>query len=141
MSYVSVGAAIAALLSALLTWYFGGVPRPGRVSVRSKRNISMSTFGIVFALPAPSVPSDVASRELTVKTDGAPDVVKTYAGPATASDELTFNLNDSIHATLVDIDAAGNRSAPSPSFDYKVVDDVPPTQPGQIGIASKKQLS
>lgn len=96
-------------------------------------------FQIVFAFPAPGA-SDVVQRELSVTVNGAdPPLIRTYSN-VMQSDTWDFQENDSLACTLTDIDNAGNRSQPSSVFNYDVVDDVPPPQPAELGIASKTEV-
>ncbi len=100
----------------------------------------MAKFGIVFALPTPGA-SDVAQRELTVTVNGGdPPLVQTMQGAVLVSDEMVFTDADELSVTLVDIDEHGNRSQPSAAFSYSVVDDVPPPQPGDLGVSAKRQI-
>ncbi len=115
-------------------------PRPGRVSLYSKREVDMAKFGLKFSLPAPGA-SDVAERELTMTVNGGdPPTVKTYPGDALVTEELVFDADDNVSLTLVDIDGSGNRSQPSAGFTLTVTDDVPPPQPGELGVAEKRQV-
>jgi hypothetical protein len=118
-------------------------PRPGRVFLASKRETEMAKFGLKFGLP-PAGASDVTqggSRELSITVGGqdVPQVV-TLPGAAMETDELTFESDAVLSLTLVDIDKSGNRSQPSAIFNYTVVDDVAPPQPGQLSVAAKRQL-
>jgi hypothetical protein len=90
----------------------------------------MNHLGIKFPLPTPAQP--VAARELTVVTNGQG---RTYTLPGSAlfSDELIFTAEDTYAVSLVDIDANGNRSVPSPAFHGNVADDLRPDRPGEIG--------
>ena len=100
----------------------------------------MANFGYTFALP-PVGSVDVISRELTVTVNGGdPPQVVTLPGAALLTDEMVFNADDKLVITLVDIDGHGNRSQASAAFSYDVVDDVPPPQPGELGVQDKRQL-
>ncbi len=100
----------------------------------------MATFGIKFALP-PAGASDVNQRELTVTVNGGdPPLARTYPGPVTESDEWVFNDADHLTVVLVDVDGKGNRSQPSSAFNYDVIDDVAPPQPGELAVSSKRQI-
>jgi hypothetical protein len=110
------------------------------VSLGEKKELGMSQFGLKFTLPAPGA-SDVATRELTITVNGGdPPQVKLYPGATLVTDEMIFNQDDTLSITLVDVDGAGNRSPASAAFVYTVTDDVPPPQPGSVGVTDKRQI-
>lgn len=88
--------------------------------------MSHKHIGIKLQLPKPAQP--VERRELTITNKGES---KTYLlpGSATMSDEMVFTDEDSFKATLVDIDAHGNRSLPSDSLSVNVKEDMRPAKP------------
>ena len=132
-------------LSVNVFHHYGGgkpPPRPRMVSVGllTKRQFGMTTFGFKVVLPPPGA-SDVTQRELTITVNGGdPPLVKVYAGDALLTDELVFNADDKLVMTLVDIDGHANRSPASAAFSYAVIDDVPPPQPGALGVQDKRQI-
>jgi hypothetical protein len=113
-------------------------PRPERVSLANTRQITMTQFGITFALPPVGAP-DVATRELTTTVNGVSSIVA-MTGQPTISDEVVFNLNDDVTVTLVDIDGSGNHSPASAPFTFVVTDTVPPPTPGTLSQASVRQI-
>src|SRR5262245_5526338 len=115
-------------------------PRPRRVNLAQKEELTMSQFGIKFGLPAPGA-SDVAQRELTVTVNGGdPPLVRTYAGATLTTDQWIFSTGDVVSASLIDIDGSNNRSQPSAAYVFAVTDDVAPPAPGQLGVAEKVQI-
>lgn len=120
-------------------------PRPRRVSLGQKSQYTgdgnVAKFGIKFNFPTPGS-SDVVTRELTItKNGGDPPEVRTYPTETTVTDEMVFDAGDKLSLTLVDVDGAANRSQASAAFVYEVVDDVPPPQPGNLGVAEKRQIN
>jgi hypothetical protein len=107
------------------------VSRPGRLKVHVvKEEDGMLYF--VFSLPVPGA-ADVATRELTVSIAGADPVTVSPAIGDTESQEFSGNDNDTIHAELVDIDDADNRSTPS-VYEGVLTDTLAPPQPGELGV-------
>src|SRR5215471_7325079 len=87
-------------------------PRPRRVSLAEKVQVSMAQFAIKFGLPAPGA-SDVAQREVTVTVNGGdPPLVRSYPEATDITDEWIFNASDQVSVSLVDIDLHSNRSQP-----------------------------
>ena len=104
----------------------------------------MATFGYTFNLP-PKGASDVAKRELTFKfSDGREPVTAVANDDVDALVSKEFPFGDegepTITVVLQDVDQKGNVSGASPEFSFKVVDDVAPPAPGQLGVASKRQI-
>ncbi len=100
----------------------------------------MSQFAVKFGLPPVGV-SDVAQRELTVTVNGGdPPLMRSYDGQPLETDEWEFAQDSVLNVSLVDIDSSGNRSQPSASFNVTINDDVPPPQPGELNLLSKRQL-
>lgn len=131
----------------VLIWTWGrqvGPARPGKVSIHSKEELSMSNFGYTFSLPAPEKPTDVKKRELQLTVAGV------VQEPILAVDDPTVLISNQVvlsdegepdvDVSLIDTDAKGNASSPSAPFSFKVTDDIPPATPGQLGIASKVQI-
>lgn len=100
----------------------------------------MHKFGLTFALPEPGA-ADVTTRELTITVSGQDTpIVQKLAGVAKESDQAIFDKDAELSVTLVDIDDSGNRSPASAAFVYKVIDDIAPPAPGQLGVASKVEI-
>lgn len=122
----------------------GPPPQPPRPFLIKKEQIGMSiryTVGI-----HPTLASDTASREVTIQhfdAAGNPLAPEVQSLPADA-DRVVFlaEPGNRWDATVIDIDGAGNRSTPSPTFSEPlVVDDIAPPQPqGFTGIISKEQV-
>ena len=124
-----------------LKWILGlfTPPKPGRITLASKKELGMTRFGIKFQLPAPGA-SDVATRELSIAVNDQPATLTTVPGNTLVTDELTFNAGDLLTVMLTDIDGAGNRSPQSDPFHYTVVDDIAPPQPPAPVISAKRQI-
>src|SRR5262245_52350620 len=115
-------------------------PRPRRVNLAQKEELTMSQFGIKFGLPAPGA-SDVAQRELTVTVNGGdPPLVRTYPGATLTTDEWVLTSGDEVSVTLVDIDGHSNRSQPSAAYNFEVTDSVAPPARGQVGVTEMRQI-
>ncbi len=99
----------------------------------------MTQFGLIFSLP-PVGAADVATRELSVTVNGAAPALTPLPGQPLLTPEMVFDQDDQLLIVLTDVDGAGNRSLPSNPFSYAVVDDVPPPQPGELGVSAKRQL-
>lgn len=105
--------------------------RPGWLALRvTKEENGMLTFVIV--LP-PSESSDVVTRELSVAVAGGPATIESVSTSAAESSSYNGEQGDAIHAELVDIDDAGNRSEPS-VFDGTLEDTLAPPAPGALGV-------
>jgi hypothetical protein len=118
-------------------------PRPHKPSLAEKVQMenSVADFGIKLSLPVPGA-SDVATRLLTVTVNGGdPPILQTLLGSALVSDQLVLHDNDTVVATLVDVDGHNNHSPASAAFSFTVIDDVAPPAPGALGIAEKVQLN
>lgn len=81
----------------------------------------------------PVVDHDVVARELSAVVDGVVQPVAVFPGTATELGSVTAPQNASVVLVLVDIDDAGNRSAPA-VVDFVAVDTLPPAQPGSFGV-------
>jgi hypothetical protein len=98
---------------------------------------SMLTFSIT--LPPPGA-NDVVSRQLTIARDDTTDepTVITLPGDATESADMTGEQGLTVLAQLIDIDDAGNQSAPS-NATFVLADTIAPPAPGALGIAVKAE--
>lgn len=135
------------VLGLVLIWTWDRRKRPtqpGKVSIYSKEELGMAKFGYTFNVPAPATPADVAKREFEFTVAGV--VQPREVAVANVGDLISkeFVFEDAgepeISVVLIDSDAKGNASAPSKPFTFKVTDDIGPAQPGEIGIASKRQI-
>lgn len=116
----------------------GVLPRPGKVHLRSRQltGVPNMPFEIFATLPPAANPADVAKRVLTVAVDGGPEA-ENDVDPAVTEFKFPANyeVGQKLTGALMDVDAAGNKSAPS-VFDYTVTDTTPPDQPGPITFRS-----
>jgi len=122
-----------------LTQWLRRLRPPGNILIHRKRQIDMSQFGITFSLPEASA-ADVTTQELTVTWGSEAATTTTYDATATTTDEYIGELPATIATSLVNIDAAGNRSTPAEQS-FSEVDDVAPPEPGLVGIAAKRQIA
>ena len=107
------------------------IRKPGKVSF----TCSQGEFGMLqfcLCLPEQSC-HDVVSRELTVSVGGAEPVVFTLEANASEQSGFEGLHGDLVAGSLVDVDAAGNRSEPS-VFSFTLVDTFPPPAPGEVGL-------
>lgn len=82
----------------------------------------------------PVVDSDVVKRLLTIVVDGVDQ--GTSELPADAADKLSvFSVDQgaTVVLTLVDVDDAGNESAPA-VVEFVAADTLPPAQPNGLGV-------
>lgn len=86
----------------------------------------------VITLP-PTTTADTVARELVVTVGDSEPAVLAPDITAVESAGLSGSDNAAVHAGLVDIDDAGNRSQAS-VLDAVLADTIAPPQPGQMGI-------
>lgn len=106
-------------------------PRPGALSVRLLRGENpMLVYGVT--LPAPG-DATVVTRELSqVVNGGTPTVVTLKVGDP--DPEVKVADKDDVVLTLVDVDAVGNKSIPSPELHFVAADTIPPAAPGALSV-------
>lgn len=90
----------------------------------------MLQFKIV--LPPPGA-ADVVGRDLTVVIGSGEPTLQTLDGDALEATGFEGNDNDSVTATLVDVDDAGNHSPPS-TAQTTLTDTIPPPAPEALGF-------
>lgn len=113
------------------------VPKPGKVSFHiSQGEEDMLKFCV--CLP-PKGASDVQTRELCVSINDAEPVKKLVDADTLHVDEFVGNHGDVVTGYLVDIDGAGNVSAPR-LFKFDLVDTIAPPMPGDIGLMVLEQV-
>jgi hypothetical protein len=79
------------------------------------------------------VDADVVSRELTVTVNGVESTVVTAAGTATDLGSVDVPQDSKVVLSLVDIDDAGNKSAPA-TVEFTALDTLAPAQPGGFNV-------
>ncbi len=122
--WISTASAVLKLRRTLL------VPICFHVSLRKKTMADILTYTVT---AGPATDSDVVSRTVTVSINGeAPDIQKYPADTLTFS-PLVVSEGDNVVMTLVDIDNAGNPSAPA-VVEFVAADTLPPSQPGGFGL-------
>ena len=105
--------------------------RPGRMGLHLLREEN-GMLQFVLTLP-PRTAADTMSRELSVSVGGGEIVVINPDIADTESEEFSGADNASVHAELIDIDDAGNRSQAS-ILDAVLTDTIAPPQPGVMAI-------
>jgi len=99
----------------------------------------MGTKLKVQVLLPPVVDSDVVSREFSVAVDGDENPITTKLTPTAPSQSFLIPANTKITVTLVDVDAAGNRSLPKVQS-FTPVDTIAPHQPGDLQFKVLEQV-
>lgn len=89
----------------------------------------------------PAAGTDVETREFTVAVEGRPDMVTTLPKSALLA-QFGAPQDSLVKLSLVDIDDAGNRSAPS-VLSFKAIDTLPPAAPGglQATLVSEEEVA
>lgn len=103
--------------------------RPGSVShVQTGRVGNMLHYKLTLPALDPVGSADVVTRRLTV--NGA---TQEFNRDQTEVDGFSGEQGSTVEGTLVDIDDAGNESAPS-AFSFVLTDTIPPSQPQEVGL-------
>lgn len=106
--------------------------RPVGFSVHLTREVD---FMLVYSVTAaPAVDSDTVKRVLTVTINGEVQSTTEYPAPAASFSEVSASHGDQVVLTLVDVDEAGNESAPA-VVTFTAADTLPPSQPGEFGVS------
>jgi hypothetical protein len=82
---------------------------------------------------APVVDGDVVERLLTIVVNGEDQGTAAFPATATELSAFTVPQDANVVLTLVDVDDAGNKSAPA-VVEFVAVDTLPPAQPGVITV-------
>ncbi len=82
---------------------------------------------------APVTEGDVVSRELSVVINGLEQPVVSFPGYAVDLGVIDVPQDAEVVLRLVDVDDAGNRSAPA-EVSFVATDTVPPAAPGGLGV-------
>ena len=82
---------------------------------------------------APVVDGDVVARLLTLVVNGEDRGTSTFPATATELDVVTVPQDSNVVLTLVDVDDAGNKSAPA-VVEFVAADTIAPAQPGAITV-------
>lgn len=82
---------------------------------------------------APVTDGDVVSRELSVVVNGLEQPVVSFPGYAVDLGVVVVPQDAEVVLRLVDVDDAGNRSAPA-EVSFVAKDTVPPAAPGSLGV-------
>lgn len=125
---------IAVALEGLLQHVLDKVlPNPGPLILVVTGENGMLKFKIV--LPAlPPEPNDIVSGELTVTVDGASTVHPTTKDQTEVLD-LEGNEDVAVTASFAYLDNKGNKSVHPSTLSEVLTDDVPPPNPGELGIS------
>lgn len=91
-------------------------------------------------LPQLDPGSDVSERKIRAHVEGGDTLVAPTAADATTGWTEWLDEGVTVALDLVDVDDAGNESAPSdPTGPFVVVDEVAPAQPGSLTIRGSEQ--
>lgn len=82
---------------------------------------------------APVVDGDVVERLLTIVVNGEDQGTAVFPAAATELSAFTVPQDANVVLTLVDVDDAGNKSAPA-VVEFVAADTLPPAQPGAITV-------
>lgn len=113
-------------------WMDRVVPEPQLSFYQLERDYMADLLTYVVTA-APVVDHDVVTRELVVKVGDAEGDVSTWPGSAVELGNVVVPQDTHVVLTLVDVDDAGNRSAPA-VVDFVAVDTLPPAAPGAFGV-------
>ncbi len=128
--------------------HFCNPPKPGSPTVQVISQIQIKeTTMLKFNVTLPAFDdanpndNDVVTRRLTVSVQGGPVITVDSAADVTTveNDGFVGNNGETVTLSLVDIDAAGNQSAPSEAG-VTLADVIPPPAPGAIGLAVTGQV-
>lgn len=123
---------------ALPSWFWRRrrPPTPGVLGPPQVVEVLMALHYTI-TLPAPGA-ADVAVREINMQVDQDPAAITPLA-----KDAMTFEFDVKrdrvVSLFLIDIDAAGNRSLPSPTLTFTAIDTIPPPPPGTLTISNVVQ--
>lgn len=110
------------------------VPNPGPITVLITGE---SDMGLIFKVSLPAEPEgalDIASGELTVTVGaGEPSVIATAKGQLSV-DDLQGADGETVSASFVFVDDAGNRSVVPSTASAVLADTIPPADPGALAI-------
>jgi hypothetical protein len=110
---------------------FVSVPVGLRVVLqRGETMANVLTYNVSVNAP---VDGDVVSRELTVTVNGVELMVVNALGSATDLGFVDVPQDSLVVLSLVDVDDAGNRSAPA-TVEFTAVDTLAPAQPGGFNV-------
>jgi len=126
------------IVSVVLAYYFAPLqnslvaPVGLRVDeVRSNYDMAdLITYRVSAGAP---VSGDVVSRLVTIVVDAVPQGTTSYAGTVIDFGNITVPQDSNVEVQLVDVDDAGNKSAPA-SISFVAADTIPPAQPGFLGV-------
>jgi hypothetical protein len=89
---------------------------------------------LTYAVTAgPVTDADVVTRTVTVSINGEAAESRSYPSETLTFDPLAVAEGDNVVMTLVDIDNAGNPSAPA-VVEFVAADTLPPSRPGGFGV-------
>lgn len=119
----------------VILWLVGTVPQPRFLRVKQIGRDVMADVLVYKVSVGPVVDKDVVERQLVVAVNGVTPVDEFKVFPANSTDlgEIRVKQDDKVLLTLVDVDDAGNRSAPA-VFEFVATDTLPPAQPGSFGV-------
>ena len=113
------------------------VEKPRVAFYQTGRNYMADLLTYVVTV-APPVDHDVTQRELVVSVDGEVTTTSVWPGSAVDLGAVTVPQGGSVVLTVVDIDDAGNRSAPA-VVEFVAADTLPPSMPGGVSVTLVKE--
>ena len=129
-----VASLLDALADAALDWLAANLVNrfPPRRPKRPSAHLTREQGSMLFYKPVlgTSGAPDVVASELTWTVNGGPPTSELF----TDSLEIGVQAGDVVVLTQVDIDDAGNRSEPSPAFEFTAADTLAPPAPGAPGV-------
>jgi hypothetical protein len=134
---IVVMSAVTALVLHLSNRSPAAISQPLPVTIFRIEELNMEKFAYTFSLPAPGS-ADVMTREFHYVVDGVEAFDTLDVG--TTTHRLVFVEGATVDAFLIDIDNAGNRSEPSTSMHFVVVDTVPPKTPASPEVLSVEEV-
>ena len=110
-------------------------PRPARPIVKLVGIADAGTamgliYEIIFSAPGAS---DIAARELTTVVNSGTPSVSTF-GPTVTTTQATYEVNDAVVLTLVDINSSGTRSDASQAVSFTALNTIKPPTPGIVSV-------
>lgn len=105
-----------------------------KVTLVRKRK-GMNTMSLIYNVTASApVEKDVVERRLLVTVNGETRDSLVFSQDTVSFGELSFEHNDNVSVSLVDVDDVGNVSTPA-VLEFVASDTLPPSAPGGLGVS------
>jgi hypothetical protein len=112
-------------------------PMPKPFTFKITKEIENMLYAVI-GLPGGSA-SDVVNQELTIQVGDATPDTRVYSVDASQSEEFPCGVAGTVvQASLVDVDASGNRSE-ARAETFTVTDTIAPPQPGEFTMNVTRQ--